>query len=209
MFLNSNNRPLGFCKCFVISLLLPLLIVISTCRVSGQESDTIIQKPGTSIQEPDTIAAVKVIREHSPRKAVIYSMVCPGLGQVYNKKYWKLPIIYGAGATLAYFFAYNQLKYEKFRDAYINGTEGEPVVIDGYPYDYDILSRGRDFYRRRRDLSVLGVGALYLLNIIDAMVDAYFFSYDISEDLSLKIEPAVLNGPGLASSMGVGINIHF
>jgi hypothetical protein len=162
-----------------------------------------------SAQENDSAAVPIIIRKHSPGKAAIYSAICPGLGQIYNKKYWKLPIIYGAGGTLAYFVAYNQLKYEKFRDAYANGIPNEPAYIDGGFYDYDILEKGRDFYRRYRDRSVLGFGVVYLLNIVDAMVDAHFFYFDVSDDLSLQLEPAMLNGPGLTSALGIGLNFRF
>jgi hypothetical protein len=140
---------------------------------------------------------------------VVYSVLFPGLGQIYNGKYWKLPVIYAAGGTFAYFIAYNQLKYEKFRDAYMNGTEGTSMMIDGTYYKYDILPRGRDFYRRYRDLSVLGLGAIYLLNIVDAMVDAHFFYYDVSDDLSMRLEPALINNPGGASALGLGLNFRF
>jgi hypothetical protein len=160
-------------------------------------------------QQQDTSSAGRKIRLHSPRKAVIYSAVLPGLGQIYNGKYWKLPIIYGAGGALAYAVGYNQLKYTKFRDAYANGNPQEKALIDGQYYDYEVLPRGRDYYRRYRDLSVIGFGLLYFLNVVDAMVDAHFFYYDVSDDLSLRIEPAVLDDQGLTSAVGFRINIGF
>lgn len=163
----------------------------------------------TNAQEQDTSSVVPAVRKHSPRKAVFYSAVLPGLGQVYNKKYWKLPIIYGAGGAFAYFVGYNQLKYEKFRDAYVNGSPDEPALIDGIYYDYEILPRGRDFYRRYRDLSVLGLGLIYFLNIVDAMVDAHFFYYDVSDDLSMRFEPAIIENPGMTAAVGFRINLGF
>ena len=154
----------------------------------------------------DTVAA----RKHTPRQAVIYSLICPGLGQIYNKKYWKIPFIYGAGGTFLYYINYNQLKYKKFRAALFDqATTKEPVVIDGYPYAYVTLEQGRDYYRRYRDLSVAGLAAIYLLNVIDAMVDAHFFNYDISDDLSMKVEPAVMQNTGLmGTTASVGLRIH-
>ena len=79
-------------------------------------------------------------------------------------------------------------------------------------YPYDTLEQGRDYYRRYRDLSVAGLAAIYLLNVIDAMVDAQFFNYDISDDLSMKVEPAVMQNIGLmgtTASVGLRINIGF
>jgi hypothetical protein len=162
-----------------------------------------------SAQEADTSSAKSAVQNHSPRKALLFSVIIPGMGQAYNQKYWKVPIIYGAGGTFAYFVGYNQLKYKKFRDAYVNGKPGDKVLIDGVYYDYDILPRGRDYYRRYRDLSVLGMGFIYFLNIVDAMIDAQFFYYDVSDDLTLHIQPAILNTPGLTSSVGFRIDIVF
>ncbi len=160
-------------------------------------------------QERDTISVDTTVRFHSPRKAILYSAICPGLGQVYNKKYWKLPIIYGAGGAFAYYFSFYQLKYEKFRNANDRGNTGEKVLIDGAYYDFDDLARGRDWYRRYRDLNVLGMAAIYFLNIIDAMVDAHFFYYDVSDDLTMKLEPAIIENPGMTASVGFRINLGF
>jgi len=133
----------------------------------------------------------------------------PRPGQVYNKKYWKLPIIYGAGGAFAYFVSYNQLKYKKFRDAYVNGDPDSPALIDGIYYDYSVLPRGRDYYRRYRDLSVLGLGVIYFLNIIDAMVDGPLFLYDVSDDLTMRLEPAIIENQGMTAAIGFRINLGF
>jgi hypothetical protein len=158
-------------------------------------------------------ASDTVIHHHSPQKAVIYSLICPGLGQVYNKKYWKIPFIYGAGGAFLYYISYNQTKYKKFRNAlYENQATESEAVIDGYLYQYSSLPTGRDYYRRYRDLSVAGLAAIYLLNVIDAMVDATFFEYDISDDLSMKVEPSVIQNigtMGTTASLGFRINIGF
>jgi TM2 domain-containing membrane protein YozV len=191
-----------------------LLLLAIGLPASGQEKDTInFQESGRlTAQEQDTVAITGLDHTHSPRKAVIYSLICPGLGQIYNKKYWKLPIIYGAGGAFVYFIVFNQMKYAKFRDTYINntGAEADDVFrIDGLKYRYSILPRGRDYYRRYRDLSVLGMGAIYLLTVMDTMVDAYFFSYDVSDDLTMKLEPAIIEGPGITASVGFRINLGF
>lgn len=163
----------------------------------------------SAAQPQDTSSASAVVRKHSPSLAILYSAVCPGLGQVYNKKYWKLPIIYGAGGGFAYFVGYNQLKYKKFRDAYESGDPDTPALIDGIYYDYEILPRGRDYYRRYRDLSALGLAVIYFLNIIDAMVDATFFHYDVSDDLSMRVEPVIIESPGMTAAVGFRINLGF
>jgi len=164
---------------------------------------------GVSAQDTDTVPGKTAVRNHSPRKATLYSIVLPGLGQVYNHKYWKVPLIYGAGGAFAYYVGYNQLKYKKFRDAYADGTAGSKALIDGRFYEYDILPRGRDHYRRNRDLSVIGLGVIYFLNVVDAMIDASFFYYDVSDDLSLHIQPALFENQGFATAVGFQVNIGF
>ncbi len=165
-----------------------------------------------SAEEADTVEVDSTIRTHSVRKAVIYSLVLPGLGQAYNKKYWKIPFIYGAGGTFLYFAGYNQMKYKKFKDALYEGNPDDIITIDGYRYRYSSLGLARDYYRRYRDLSIAGLAGIYLLNVIDAMVDATFYYYDISDDLSLKLEPAVIENTGLVgttASLGLSLKLGF
>jgi hypothetical protein len=186
--------------CFIFCLLLAgLLLLLAT--------------PPAIAQSPDTLKADTLLHSHSSRKAVIYSLICPGLGQIYNKKYWKLPFIYGGTGAFAYFVGYNHSKYIKFKDAYIaesaNTDHSEPIEIDGYLYSYESLPRGRDYYRRYRDLSVLGLGAVYLLTVIDAMVDAHFFYYDVSEDLSMRLQPTLIQNPDMTAAVGLQINLGF
>jgi hypothetical protein len=160
-------------------------------------------------QEADTSSVKPVAKNHIPRRAVIMSAIIPGMGQVYNKKYWKVPIIYGAGGAFAYFLGFYQDKYTKFRTALANGKEGETYVIDGKEYDYGSLESGQNWYRRYRDLNALGITAIYFLNIVDAMIDAHFFYYDVSDNLTMHIQPAVFNNPGATSSLGLQINLLF
>jgi hypothetical protein len=162
-----------------------------------------------SAQEADTASVNQVAKTHSPRKALLMSAIVPGLGQVYNKKYWKVPIIYGAGGAFVYFLGYYQDKYTKFRTALANGEKGQKFIIDGRQYDYESLSTGQNFYRRYRDLNALGITAIYFLNIVDAMIDANFFYYDVSDNLTMHIQPAIFNNPGATSSLGLQINLLF
>jgi hypothetical protein len=161
-------------------------------------------------QVKDQSDSIQMIKKHSPRRAVVYSMVCPGLGQIYNKKFWKVPLIYGVGGCFAYYSCYNQLKYTKFRNAYIaNESNKNRALIDGKYYDYEILFNGMRYYERLRTLSVAGLGAVYLLQIIDAMVDANFFYYDVSDDLSLRIQPLIIENPGVTAAVGIGVSFEW
>ncbi len=160
-------------------------------------------------QTPNLKSDSTHIRLPNPKTAILLSAIVPGLGQVYNKKYWKIPLIYGAGSAMIYAINYNQTKYKKFRDAYYTGNSEQTFIIDGYVYSYEQLSYGRDFYRSYRDLSVFGFAAVYLLNVVDAMVDAYLARFDVSDDLSFKIQPTIVNNFDLTASVGIKFSIGF
>lgn len=131
---------------------------------------------------------------HSPKKAAIMSTLLPGLGQAYNKKYWKIPIIYAGFASLAYFVSYNNTKYKTYREAYIAETDADSATINSFPeYSSQNLLTLQDYYRRNRDLSYIIAGSVYILNIIDATVDAHLFNFDISDELSVKISSSHLS----------------
>jgi hypothetical protein len=132
-----------------------------------------------------------------PRKAAMYSAVLPGLGQLYNGKYWKLPIVYGAIGAGIYSVTWNQKNYEVFLEAYRIRKNGG---IDDY---YNILKEEdqliswMDYYRNNRDLSIILTALAYTLNILDAYVDAHLINFSMSDDLSMKIQPSAfpnLNG---------------
>jgi hypothetical protein len=130
----------------------------------------------------------------SANKASILSAVIPGAGQVYNKKYWKVPIIYASLTTSIYFIYDNQNKLTNYQDAYIrrsNGGADEYIDV----YNNSQLLTIVDYYERNRDVSYIITAAIYLLNIVDASVDAHLFDFDISEDLSLETSPHIINTP--------------
>ncbi|MCD4745428.1 MAG: hypothetical protein K8R58_03930 [Bacteroidales bacterium] len=152
----------------------------------------------TNIQDTiivhDTTDITK-IKYHSPHKATIYSLVLPGLGQAYNKKYWKIPVIYAGFGTLIYFITKNNKEYKLYRDAYnhklISGDTLPPVNDYESKYDTDALQGAKDYYRRNLDLTYILTGLWYLINVFDATVDAHLFDWDVSNDLSLKLEPLI------------------
>lgn len=155
--------------------------------------------------------ANQIQKSHSPKKATIYSAVLPGLGQAYNRKYWKIPIIYGGFGTIAYITRENTIEYRRFLEAYRYVSNKETYPIDN-PYvdrynEQQLLS-GKNLYRRNVEIGYILGGALYILNIIDASVDAHLFYYDVSETLSLKIEPSLLNEPAANMSFA-GISLTF
>lgn len=192
----------------------------------------------SQMKEKNTeISAVdsSLLESHSPAKASLYSAIFPGLGQIYNRKYWKLPIVYAGFGALGYSVTFNMTNYSKYKSAYIDFTDELPEtqsyldVISGslnpadfdpvlHPDTYDSkqetwfkeqLQHNMDYYRRNRDLSYIGLVGLYLLNIVDATVDAHLFDYDISNDLSMKIEPRLMYTGRNMNTLGLQISIAF
>ena len=150
----------------------------------------------TDTSKVDLIDSTKQLPQklHSPRKATLMSTFCPGLGQIYNKKYWKVPVIYVGFAALAYSINFNQSKYKTYLNAYKDGLNNVPDAYTNiYNYNPEYLNNLQHYYHRYRDLSVIGVAALYLLNVVDACVDAHLFSFDVSENLSLHVQPTLIN----------------
>jgi hypothetical protein len=132
--------------------------------------------------------------QHSPKKASFYSAVVPGMGQIYNGKWYKVPFIYAGAGTIGYFIYFNNKEYVRFKTAYLKKVSNDPndkVEASLAHLDQGRLKYVMDYWRRNRDLLVLGMAALYLANILDATVDAYLFDYDVSQDLSLQLKPSV------------------
>jgi hypothetical protein len=123
----------------------------------------------------------------SPGKAVIMSAVLPGLGQFYNESYWKIPIVYGLGA----FFVYEYSKYNKDFNNYSNQFEASKTGDN--PGGSYYLKSYREFYRDKRDSFIWYGGFLYLINIVDALVDAHLYNFDVNENVSLGLTPNITN----------------
>lgn len=179
------NKFLAIC---IVSCLFCLSLI-------AQEKDSIKTKLPKEVIIDSTLVISKPINPLAPAKAAFYSAILPGLGQAYNKKYWKIPIVIAAIGTGVYFYTSNNKEYNRYRDAYksrlagfkndefyldVNGNQlQEPrVTTDG-------LKRGQEFYRKNKDLSLLITVGIYALNIIDANVDAHLMQYNIDENLTL------------------------
>lgn len=143
----------------------------------------------------------------TPAKAAFYSAVLPGLGQAYNKKYWKIPLVYGALGTSIYFYIDNNKKYHQYRDAYKSRLEG--YTTDDLAFlDNNRLIAGQKFYQRNRDLSALVTLAFYALNILDANVDAALIQFNVDENLSVR--PILYpNNVTLKTNVGLTFNYSF
>ena len=136
-------------------------------------------------------ANVSTIQKYNPTKAGLYSAVFPGLGQYYNKKYWKIPIVWGAVGTGVGIIVYNDKQYRRYRTAFLAELNGQPHEFDDLPYvDAKVLGNTQDRAKRQRDYAIAITGVLYILNIVDAVVDAHL--YDQKKDPDLAIKPTII-----------------
>jgi hypothetical protein len=210
--ISFSKKVRGLCFVFILALFFANL---TTTKTYAQESKTV---------ESDSIKA-KPKELHSPRKATIYALVLPGLGQAYNHKYWKLPIVYVGFGTMIYFIHSNTKLYNDVKDAYnyvsvTMKTVYPPTPLNYFPYpdppnEYATkyseaqLLEGRDYYRRNLEVSYIFTGVWYILTVIDATVDAHFFDYDINNNLSLRVDPWIpALGMNTAKGVAGGINLN-
>jgi hypothetical protein len=160
----------------------------------------------------DTIVeAKKNYKEYNPlapAKAAFFSAILPGLGQAYNGKYWKIPIAYAGLGVGIYFYLENDKQYDRYRDAYKRRLAG--FTDDEFQINpkvaTDALIRAQKFYQRNKEISLLVTAAIYVLNIIDANVDAHLQQFNVSEDLSFK--PAV-NFDEYSGKTRYGLSLNF
>jgi hypothetical protein len=157
-------------------------------------------------QKSDTLTAEK---KHSVKLATILSVGLPGAGQVYNhmgmpkgkkKAYWKVPLIYGCLGATTYFLINNQRNVVRYRTEYLNRTELGVYNPEFAQYDNGAILTIHNGYQTNRDLMILATFGVYVINILDAAVEAHFVSFDISDDLTLRLQPAVMMGffPGFS-----------
>jgi hypothetical protein len=132
--------------------------------------------------------------KHSPQRAAMLSATLPGLGQIYNRKYWKVPAVYAGFGAVIYFLEFNNSRYQEFRRAWVARVDGNPNTTDDFPvYSTDQLERATKYYQRNLEITYISAAAIYLLNILDATVDAHLLDFDVSEDLSVNVRPTVIH----------------
>ena len=169
-------------------------------------------------------------KKHNPTKAILYSAIFPGLGQMYNQKYWKLPLVYGSFVGCMYAVTWNNRNYSDYSQAYFqvmqenpmdykewqnfimepNLTEAAKEAMAKNPTFQNRLKSRKDYFRRYRDLSIFITVGAYFLWMIDAYVDAQLFDFDISQDLSMHIEPTIsARTPYSSNAYGISCSIKF
>ena len=190
------------CKHFI--LLLFITFNVSNFAQTPLESEKDLDKEQTDSYKIDPL---------SPARAAFYSAIVPGLGQAKNKKYWKIPIVYAAIGTGAYFYIDNNKVYKRYRNAYkrrlAGFTDDEFYGVGTTPIlSNDALIRAQKTLRRNKELSLLITIGLYALNIIDANVDAHLLQYNV--DTNLAVNPYLdFDSPDSSAQIGLSLNIKF
>lgn len=170
---------------FMRSLIAGILILTSLYSIAQVGDSAVVLSPkDSSLSKTD-----KKKIYSSARKATILSMVLPGAGQVYNKKYWKVPIVYAGLGGFGYMFGFYNSQYNVARKYLKAEYDGDSTTVNDTGLSGDQLLVYKTKYRKFRDISVIGLAAVYVLNIIDANVDAHLKTFDVSDDLSLEIKP--------------------
>lgn len=201
-----------------------ILIIACTCRplyaqdTAQLRTDTL--RPATAMKDSvpaanitaaarrDSVPPLPPRIPHSPRKAAFYSAVLPGLGQAYNREYWKIPLVYAALGISGGFFISNFATYKDLRDAYRMRMDGNANTVDKYATTYpnaNSLKILRDAFRQYVDYSALVFILAYGLNIIDATVFAHLKDWNMSDDLSMRVVPKVMNNNSLGLSLQINL----
>ena len=236
-------------KILLLLLIVSILLVIAPRSVFAGELDTLqvtVNHDAKSIESEsetplDTLQKTvlqntpkkKPVRDWAtwhpnPKRALWLALVLPGAGQIYNRKYWKLPLVYGGFVGCVYAMRWNDQMYHDYSQAYLDISDDDPntqsynqflhlgkaITKENMATYQNLFKQRKDRYRRWRDLSFFCLLVVYALSVIDAYVDASLSEFDISNNLSLRVEPAIINNrisrnPFTASAVGLQCSLNF
>ena len=228
-------------------LLTIVVVLLTTVVCQAQQADsTLVVMDSLAVSDarillPDDSTSVVVKKEKirrdwstwrpNPKRALWLALVLPGAGQIYNRKYWKLPIFYGGFIGCIYALSWNNTMYKDYSQAYLDISDNDPSTASYNKFLHlgveinssnearyrDLFRSRKDKYRRWRDMSIIAMVVVYALSVIDAYVDAELSEFDISKDLSLRVQPTAIpthqwgtvNRPLQAQSLGVSCSLNF
>lgn len=216
-------------------LRLIIILGLISLIIFGGTKNTVAQR-----LEADTVSVESIVKVRSPHKATMYSVIFPGLGQAYNKKYWKIPFLYAGIAGTIYAINWNTKNYKKYKSGFRDLSElydwkalsdkeklvTEKPTADSFKkvitsIDFEtsalttdahyktVLQNGKDSYKHDRDLTYIILAGVYVLNIIDAAVDAHFSNFNVNDDLTIRVEPAISYSAFSGNSLGFRCHITF
>lgn len=208
---NWKNKTEHLIKYYqnITKYLVVVLVIIPFC-LKAQDSLQVKAAISSDTLDSDNTIAWKP----SPKKASIYSTVLPGMGQAYNRKYWKIPVIYTGFGLTYYFFHLNNTEYKRHKQALIYRTDGDSTTIDEFEMENKIadtedIENRMNYYRKNRDLMVVCMALVYILNIVDASVDAHLYDFDVSDELSMRIEPKIYADAHKNNIFGAKLTLNF
>lgn len=175
-----------------------LLLITNTAVFAQVSSETILKSTDT--------VKTKEINPLAPAKAAFYSAILPGLGQAYNKKYWKIPIVYAAIGTSFYFYRWNKDEYNSYRDAYKNRLATGRKDDEYYYLDDNRLIAAQQYYERNMNISLLVTIGFYILNIVDANVDGHLRQFNVNDNLTLN---PIIDQKNLNTKPNFGLSFNY
>jgi hypothetical protein len=202
----KRNQAIVLFKAIAIFVLL-----LCTENTANAQVVTDTTARGVIMESPDAERIqLDPTKAKDPRLATLLSAIIPGGGQVYNEKVWKVPLIYGGIATTAYFLEFNNRRYQLFRSALQIARNPDDPRPNPFPnLNEDGIVRNVNYWRRNRDLNYMIFGIIYVLNIVDAQVDAHLSGFDVSDDLSLEIKPSYENLYAGSNVIGLSFKLKF
>lgn len=190
-----------------------LLLVLISPALRAQDSVTVMRDDSLIMESKDTVLLKSYASRYDPRRALLLAAVLPGLGQIYNKKYWKLPLVYGGFISIGYGLNFYQSGYRKYKNQLFDNLNTDPS-------DESLLNTQSKFttsqlrtivnrYRRERDFMIILMAGMYLLQIVDAHVDAHLKEFDLNPNLQVSIEPTIEQNAMLGRQTGVSLIFRF
>ena len=200
----------------ILSFILFFLSLIAFLRVEAQ--DTQIEIEQDSISEADKIL-YKEVKEYDPNRAALLSAALPGLGQIYTKKYWKLPLVYGGAVGIVMYYQFANERYIFYKTRYQEltanipagtGTGGTTGITGSSPVDRNIngARTGERYYRRNRDLAIIMGALFYTMVIVDAYVDAHLKGFEVSDQLTISVRPLIGTSYSYNPNLGLKLNLN-
>lgn len=188
--------------------LLVVLMILSAVITHAQDEPLV-----TSPSERDTVKIESYAKQSDPKRALLLAAVFPGAGQIYTKKYWKLPLVYGGLGVTAYYFDVYQDGYLEYRNELFynlnNGLESESALNPNTGFTTSQLRTIVDRYRRERDFMIIIMLGVYVLQMIDAHVDAHLKEFDLNPNLHVRLEPTLSNDMLIGRNGGISLKFRF
>jgi hypothetical protein len=183
----------------------------AVCQDSNDSTTVLITaNDSLSINVDDVTEVVIDTLENRPATAALYSAALPGLGQAYNKKYWKIPILYGGAVVVGYFIGYNHQLYKQYRDGPYAMIDGDDRTVPFNPNrTRDDYERATSYWGRNRDLLIIAAVLVYAINIVDAHVDAHLELFTVEDDISLNLEPSIQQTAMQTNLYGFSLKLRF